>query len=146
MGVPDAAAQQGHVGHHRLDETVVGASQHLAVQRLRHPPAGILLGVDQGRPLDAHIPDHAAHAVGIHIVGGAGDQHHAEYRGGAAKPQQDQVGLLEKIRQDGFQSVPHGAVSSLWCRICQLEYTTNQQGCKRRKNLFTDRSKCDILS
>ena len=62
----------------------------------------------QGRPLDAHIPDHAAHAVGIHIVGGAGDQHHAVQCGGAAESQQHQIGLLDEVRQDGFQSIPHG--------------------------------------
>ncbi len=65
MGVPDAAAQQGHVGHHRLDEAVVGAPQHLAVRRLSHAAAGVLLGVDQRRAGEAlHQQQALAHQHG----------------------------------------------------------------------------------
>ena len=48
MGVPDAAAQQGHVGHHRLDKAIVGTPEDFAVQRLPHAAGGVLLGVHQG--------------------------------------------------------------------------------------------------
>ena len=54
VGIPDAAAQHGHVGHHRLNESVMRAPEDLAVRRLSHAAAGILLGVDQrraGQPL-----------------------------------------------------------------------------------------------
>ena len=64
-----------------------------------------LVTKDMIRPLDAHIP---YDAVGPHIAGGAGDQHHAVQRGGAAEPQQHQIGLLDEVRQNGFQSIPHG--------------------------------------
>ena len=41
VGVPDAAAEQGHVGHHRLHEAVVRAPEDLAVRGLVHlPPPG----------------------------------------------------------------------------------------------------------
>ena len=48
VGVPDAAAEQGHVGHHRLHEAVVRAPEDLAVRGLVHPPAGVALGVNLG--------------------------------------------------------------------------------------------------
>ena len=67
-----------------------------------------------GRPLDAHI---SQDAPGAQVSGGAGDQRHAVQGGGAAEPQQHQVGLLDEVCQNGFQSVPHGRFHFLRRRI-----------------------------
>ena len=53
MCVPDAAAQQSRVLHHRLRKAVVAAPQDLAVRRLLHAPAGKLLGVNHGAVVKA---------------------------------------------------------------------------------------------
>jgi len=77
VGVPDAAAQQGHVGDDGLHETVVAAAKHLAVRRLVHPPAGVALGVHEGHPGQAlhgqqgFAQKHGGHGVG-HVKGDVG--------------------------------------------------------------------------
>ena len=82
---PPVLDQQLHIHH---------GQQHISRQPDQH-----------GRALHAHIADHAGHA---HIVRGAGDQHHAEQRRTAAKPQQDQIRLLKKVRQHPSKTVEHG--------------------------------------
>ena len=47
---------------------------------------------------------HQHGAVAVLIAGGAEDQEDAEERGGAAKPQQHQIGLLEEFRQRSPES------------------------------------------
>ena len=56
-------------------------------------------------------------AADVQIPGGAGDQRHAVQGGGAAESQQHQVGLLDEVCQNGFQSVPHGRFHFLRRRI-----------------------------
>ena len=77
MGVPDAAAQQRHVGDDGFHKAVVAAPEHLAVRRLIHAPAGIALGVHQRRPGKSFhhqqgLPQkHGGHGVG-HVKGDVG--------------------------------------------------------------------------
>ena len=65
MGVPDAAAEQGHIGHHRLHKAVVGAPEDLAVRGLVHTPAGVVLRVDlSAAPEALHQEQSLAHKDG----------------------------------------------------------------------------------
>ena len=68
--VPDAAAQQRHIGHHRLHEAVVAAPEHLAVRRLVYAPAGVALGVHQRHPRQSlHRQQGFSQKYGGHGIG-----------------------------------------------------------------------------
>ncbi|MPN52685.1 hypothetical protein SDC9_200347 [bioreactor metagenome] len=69
--------------------------QHVGTQTNQH-----------GHALHAHEADHHSRS---HVAGGAGDEHHAKQGAPAAKPQQHQIGLLEKIGQCGAKTVEHGS-------------------------------------
>ena len=68
--VPDAAAQQRHIGHHCLYKAVVAAPEHLAVRRLVYAPAGVALGVHQRHPRQSlHRQQGFSQKYGGHGVG-----------------------------------------------------------------------------
>ena len=108
----DRKFQPGHVagavshaqrGHQQADEHDVEQYQPLPlfhqVFQVQHGHEDIGADADDhGRALHAHVADD----LRFHKLGGAENQHKAVQRGDAAEPQQHQVGLLEKVRQNTF--------------------------------------------
>ena len=97
----------------------------------------------QGRALDDHPPQAL---VGGHVPGGAVHQRDAIQRGGDAQTQQHQIGLLDEVRQDCFQSVQHDTLLGVQACTGTRYFTTNKKTCKPSKFVFTHCSNCVILN
>ena len=91
--------QQQNKQHVERQNPAPALEQHL---KIHHGKEDIQADAQQhGYALHDHI------FVALQIPGGTENEHHAEERGYTAKRQQHQVGLLEKVHQNGFQSAQH---------------------------------------